>query len=93
VLTHVEAEDVVMKTAQPVAFDPAQCAADPTECANTTPTTPAYFVYEGYGLVNAASRDQATQVLLGQAPMPQRGDVDQWMVAKNAISDAIWTHV
>jgi hypothetical protein len=92
-LTHVEAEDVVMKTAQPVAFDPAQCAADPLECANTTPTTPAYFVYEGYGLVNAASRDRATQVLLGQAPMPDRSDVDEWMAAKNAISDAIWTHI
>lgn len=92
-LTREEVEQTVMRTAFPEPFDPTTWPDDPegiTGLPNTTPTTPAYFIYEGYGIVNAASRDRGLRVLLGLDPAPDRIDVDTWMLAKEAASLAIW---
>jgi hypothetical protein len=91
VLHRQEVEDVVLKTAEPEEFDPDACAADPVPCANTTPTTPAYYVYMGYGIVNEASKGRALDVLFGRAPMPDRSDVDQWMEVKETVHGTAWS--
>jgi len=89
-LVRTEVEETTMKTAYPVAFDPAACTGDPVTCANTTPTTPAYYVYEGYGIVNQASSAAAMDVLFGRAPMPDRSEVDTWMAIKDTVAGAFW---
>lgn len=89
-LTRPEVEEVTSKTAYPQNFDPEGCAADLGECAQTTPTTPAYFVYQGYGIVNSESKTSALAVLLGEAALPQRDDVDTWMTGRDAAADAMW---
>jgi hypothetical protein len=91
ILVRTEVEATTMKTADPEAFDPNACVADPQTCANTTPTTPAYFVYQGYGIVNQASAGEAMDVLFGRAPMPDRGEVDAWMMIKDAVTGAFWS--
>jgi hypothetical protein len=90
VLMRTEAEATTIKTADPVPFDPEACTEDPVTCGNTTPTTPAYFVYEGYGIVNQASAGESLDVLFGRAPMPDRGEVDAWMAARDTASGTFW---
>ncbi len=92
-LVRTEVEATTMKTAYPVEFDPAVCTSDPMTCVNTTPTTPAYFVYQGYGIVNQASSSRAMDVLFGRAQMPDRGEVDTWMATKEAVAGAFWSVV
>lgn len=91
VLTGAEVEATTMRTAYPQDFDPARCRADPMDCAKTTPTTPAYYTYLGYGIVDGESRDRAMRVLFGIDPMPDRSDVDRWMLVKDTASDAVWS--
>ena len=93
VLVRTEVEETTMKTADPAPFDPSACIGDPLTCANTTPTTPAYFVYEGYGIVNQASAGEAMDVLFGRAPMPDRSDVDEWMSIRDTASGTVWNTV
>ncbi len=81
-LTRQEAEDVVLKTADP--------SPEGGELAGHWPTTPVYYTYEGYGVVDAASAARASRVLSGKAPAPDRSDVDLWMDLLDAARDAAW---
>jgi hypothetical protein len=54
------------------------------------PDSPAYFAFEGYGVVNAASAQRAIQVILGRTPMPDRSDADAWMAAIDAVRDVFY---
>lgn len=83
--TNDEAEDAVLKTAFPAPFDTDQAS------TGIRPTTPAYFVYEGYGVVDRDSKARAAAVIAGDAPMPDRSDVDAWFLALDAARGAIWT--
>lgn len=76
--------DIVFKTATVTPFDPGAATVD------TVPNTPAYFVYAGYGLVNDDTRGDALEVVFGRAPLPDRSDVDTWMVARNTVQAAVW---
>lgn len=89
VLTRAEAEELVLKTAFPEPFDSGGLVDDPL----VTPTTPAYYLTMGYGIVNRASVDRASAVLRGDEPMPHRPDVDQWIATKNAVADLLWNHL
>ena len=57
------------------------------------PTTPAYYTYQGYGIVNKASRDRAIAVLRGQQPIPERPDVDAWMEQRRSIATLLWEEI
>ena len=85
-LTRVEAEAIVQKTAFPVAADPSKLAWDYA----VRPTTAAYYVYQGYGVVNRTSKELGTDVLMGTKPMPERAEVDQWLTVVDAVRNAIW---
>lgn len=85
-LTRAEAETLAIKSAEPVAFDPETFGWDYA----VDPTTPAYFVQQGYGLVDAASKARAMAALLGETPLRDRADVDAWMAQVDAVSDAVW---
>ncbi|MGH2712091.1 MAG: S8 family serine peptidase [Actinomycetota bacterium] len=93
ILVRTEVEETTMKTADPASFDPTYCVGDPLTCGNTTPTTPAYFAYQGYGIVNQASAGEAMDVLLGRAPMPNRAEVDTWMAVKDTVNGTVWNTV
>lgn len=85
-LTRDELETVLLRTAIPTAFDPTAPLEDPA----TTPATPAAYAFEGYGIVNRASLARGVAVLAGEAPLPDRGDVDRWILLTDALRDAIW---
>lgn len=85
-LTRTEAEELAIKSAEPVEFDPETF---PWDYA-VDPTTSAYFVQQGYGLVDAASRDRAMEALLGETPLRDRPNADAWMGQVDAASDAVW---
>ena len=85
-LTRLEAETLAIKSAEPVPFDPDTFTWD----VAVDPTTDAYFVQQGYGLVDARSKARATAALLGQTPLRARPDVDTWMAQVNRVSDAVW---
>ena len=85
-LTRVEAEEIVLKTAQPVPFDPVKATWDYA----IYPTTPLYYTYQGYGIVDRGAKSRALQVLMGEAPMPDRAEVDRWMVQVDAVRDAVY---
>lgn len=86
VLTRLEAEELVTKTAFPVEADPEALTWDYA----VRPTTDAYYVYQGYGVVDRGSRDRALAVLLGEAQLADRSDVDAWLEQVDAARDAIW---
>jgi hypothetical protein len=86
VLTRLEAEELVQKTAFPVDFDPQKAAWDYA----IRPTTDLYYAYQGYGVVNRDSRDLAHQVLLGEAPMPDRAEVDGFIATADTLRNAFW---
>lgn len=86
VLTRLEAEEIVQKTAFPVDADPQKLAWDYA----IRPTTPAYFVHQGYGVVYKGSLKLALKVLVGKEPMPERSDADAWIEAMDVVRDAIW---
>ena len=85
VLTRLEGEAIVQKTAFPVAANPQTLAWDYA----VRPTTPAYFVYQGYGVVNRQSKDLGLRVLLGQAELPVRAEVDAWLGAVDVVRGAL----
>lgn len=85
-LTRIELQDAVFKTAEPVPFDPSTLGSDP----GVWPTTPASWAYQGYGLVNAASGLRAAEVLLGLRPLPDRSDVDAFIAAADAVRDVFF---
>ena len=85
-LTKSEAEEIVQKTAFPTPADPAKFLWDYA----IRPTTPAYFVHQGYGVVDKNSLALALKVLVGKEPLPERTDVDSWIQATDVVRDAIW---
>lgn len=86
VLTKSEAEELVLKTAFATPADPTKFAWDYA----IRPTTPAYFVHQGYGVVDKNSLELALKVLVGKEPLPERADVDAWIQATDVIRDALW---
>ena len=85
-LTRLEAEAIVQKTAFPVEADPEKLTWDYA----VRPTTSTYYVYQGYGVVNQASKALGTKVLMGEEPLPVRTEVDQWLTVVDAARDALW---
>ena len=85
-LTRLEAEAIVTKTAQPVPFDPVKASWDYA----IYPTTPLYYTYQGYGIVDRGSKSRALSVLLGETAMPDRAEVDTFMAQVDAARDAIY---
>lgn len=85
-LTRLEAEELVQKTAFPVEADADKITWDYA----VRPTTPAYYVYQGYGVVDRASKELALRVLLGKEPMPDRAEVDTWIELTDTIRNTIW---
>jgi hypothetical protein len=85
-LTRMEAEAIVLKTAQPVPFDAQKFSWDYA----VEPTTPAYYVNQGYGVIDRVSKAAALEVLLGEAPMPTRTEVDTWIAQTDAVRNAIY---
>jgi hypothetical protein len=86
VLTRVELQDAVFKTARPGHIDPDNFLYDPL----VVPDSPAYFTMQGYGLANVASAGRAEDVLLGRAAMPERPEVDAWIASIDLIRDSVW---
>jgi hypothetical protein len=85
-LTRLEAEALVQKTASPVEADPEKLTWDYA----VRPTTPVYYLHQGYGVVTADSKALAFDVLLGKEPMPERTDVDGYIAGIDAVRDAKW---
>lgn len=85
-LTRLEAEAIVVKTAQPVPFDPVKASWDYA----IYPTTPTYYAYQGYGIVDRGSKARALSVLMGQTAMPDRAEVDTFMAQVDAARNAIY---
>ena len=85
-LTRIEAENLVLNSAQPVPFDAQKFQWD----FAVEPTTEAYYVQQGYGVVDRAAKARALAALLGQQPLAARPQVDQWMQATDAVRDAIY---
>ncbi len=85
-LTRLEAEAIVVKTAQPVPFDPVKASWDYA----IYPTTAMYYTYQGYGIVDRGSKTRALSVLMGESAMPDRAEVDTFMAQVDAARDAIY---
>jgi hypothetical protein len=88
ILTRLEAEEIVLKTPVPTPADPTTITWDYA----VRPTTPAYFVHQGYGVVDKTSLQLALDVLVGKEALPERADVDAWIQATDAVRDAIWAN-
>ena len=86
VLTRVEAEALVQKTAFPVEADPEKLTWDYA----VRPTGPTYYMYQGYGVVDRSSKKLALQVLFGKKPMPERAEVDEWIAQTDQVRNAVW---
>jgi len=86
VVTRVELQNAVYKTARPGRVDPETFLFDPL----VVPDSPAYYTMQGYGVANVASGDWAIDVLLGRAAMPLRSDVDAWIATIDVIRDSVW---
>ncbi|MDQ3957449.1 MAG: hypothetical protein M3273_03910, partial [Actinomycetota bacterium] len=54
------------------------------------PTTPIYYVHQGYGVVTKVSKALALDVLLGKETMPDRAEVDSFIAGVDAIRNVIW---
>jgi hypothetical protein len=86
ILTREEAEQLVVRNAYPVDFDPQRLAWDYA----VRPTTPAYYVYQGYGVVDRDAKQRALDTLMGEQDLPERADVDQWLGAVDTVRGALW---
>ncbi|HWC32051.1 MAG TPA: S8/S53 family peptidase, partial [Actinomycetota bacterium] len=86
VLTRLELQDAVFKTAFPEAFDAERWTYDPT----VVPDSPAYYTQEGYGIANVASGLRAIDVIFGRAPMPDRAEVDAWIARIDGVRDMVY---
>jgi len=87
-LTRAEAEAIVMKTTTHTPFDPAKASWD--YAIRPTTGTPYDYAIQGYGVVNRDSKARALQVLMGEAPMPNRADVDQVIAAFDTLRNRVW---
>jgi hypothetical protein len=87
-LTRVEAESVVLKTANTVPFDPMEATWD--YAIRPTTGTPYDHAVQGYGVVDRGSKSRAIQVLLGETPMPDRAEVDQVIAGFDTLRNAVW---
>ncbi len=87
-LTRLEAEAIVQKTTLHVPFDPVKASWD--YAIRPTTGTPYDYAVQGYGVVDKGSKARALQVLLGEAPMPVRSDVDQVISAFDTLRNAVW---
>ncbi|HEX9891545.1 MAG TPA: hypothetical protein VGB28_05740, partial [Actinomycetota bacterium] len=76
----------VVKNANPVPFDAEKATWDYA----IYPTTPAYFMYQGYGIVDRGAKERALRVLLGTDPMPVRTDVDTWIAQVDAVRNQVY---
>ena len=85
-LTRLEAEALVQKTAAPVPADPEKLTWDYA----VRPTTPIYYLHQGYGLVTRDSQALAFDVLLGKKELPVRTEVDNFIAGADAIRNGIW---
>jgi subtilisin family serine protease len=85
-LTRLEAEALVQKTAFPVPADPQTIAWDYA----VRPTTPLYYTYLGYGVVDHTSMALALKILMGKEAIPDRAEVDEWIATMDAARNAIW---
>jgi hypothetical protein len=88
VLTRSEAEAIVVKTTTHVPFDPVEATWD--YAIRPTTGTPYDFAVQGYGVVDRDSKARALKVLVGEAPMPVRADVDQVVAAFDTLRNAVW---
>jgi hypothetical protein len=86
ILTRTELESTVLRTAEPIPFDPASLGSDP----QIIPTAPGYYVSQGYGVVDTASGQRAIDVLLGSRPLPDRSDVDAWIATADRLRDIVY---
>lgn len=85
-LTRLEAEAIVLKTAAAVPFDAERFTWDYA----VEPTTPTYWVQQGYGVVDAQSKALALRVVRGEATLADRSDVDAWIAATDAVRNGIY---
>lgn len=85
-LTRLEAEELVLKTASPVEADPEKITWDYA----VRPTTPIYYLHQGYGVVTKDSKALALDVLLGKEELPVRTEVDTFVEAMDQIRNAKW---
>jgi hypothetical protein len=86
VLSRIELQNAVFRTARPGHVDPSNYLFDPL----VVPDSPAYFTMQGYGVANVASAGRAIDALLGRAAMPKRADVDAWIASIDVIRDSVW---
>lgn len=86
VLTRLEAEEIVQKTAFPTPADPEKITWDYA----VRPTTEAYYIHQGYGVVDRNSLALARKVLVGTEELPSRPEADQWIQAMDAIRGVRW---
>lgn len=87
-LTRLEAEAIVQKTTLHVPFDPVKASWD--YAIRPTTGTPYDYAVQGYGVVDRGSKARALQVLLGEAPLPARPEVDQVISAFDTLRNAVW---
>jgi hypothetical protein len=86
VLTRLELQEAVFKTAQHEEFNLQTFTYDPF----VVPDSPVYYTQEGYGVANVASAERAISVLLGRAPMPDRSEVDAWIATEDEIRHVVY---
>jgi hypothetical protein len=85
-LTRLEGEEIVQKTAFPVAADPEKITWDYA----VRPTTPTYFMYQGYGVVDRNAKALGLKVLMGEEAMPVRTDAETWQTQVDTVRNALW---
>lgn len=98
VLTQAEAEQVFLHAARPVDSVTAyerHGQGDPVAWAQATMPAPpgAEFLSQGYGLVDAGTRDVASAWLDGTQEMALRLQDDAWEAATEAVRDAVWVPI
>ncbi len=86
VLTRLELQDAVLKTAFPEEFDAERWTYDPV----IVPDSPLYYTQEGYGVANVESGARAIDVIFGRAPMPDRAEVDAWIARVDGVRDTVY---
>ena len=85
-LTRLEAEEITIKSANPVPFDPVKATWDYA----IYPTTPLYFTYQGYGIVDKGSKARALDVLMGNATITARPEVDAFIAQMDEARNRIY---
>ena len=67
-------------------FDPASAVPDPF----MTPTTPAAFAYEGYGILDTSRAGRIADTFLGRAVAPPRPEMAEWAARHESVRVARW---